>query len=298
MASAPCYLGMALQPRKRAREEDDDGDLALLFAEKKRRTSDNAESTPRLSSLPLRNTFPHFPNSQEYRPTSNPGISDESTDGSPVSTNSPPEFSSDVDMDMDDDMVSIVESHSPPTPIQPTNRPAKLAPAPYRGLLTSEGRVPTPIHSTFFSGGSPSIPRSSSDVSDMDLADVRPQIQIVRSPMAPPPRKSGYRDHPMPSPIRESLQSPREVPMPSPTQNGSMETSIATANQMSRLSVNGGDSMEVDDARSSDGFSPRKGRARSGALSTQKTRFVMGYREDCEKCRAKVPGHFSHYIPM
>ena len=40
----------------------------------------------------------------------------------------------------------------------------------------------------------------------------------------------------------------------------------------------------------------RKGRARSGAF-TGKGRFSMGFREDCEKCRARIPGHYSHFLP-
>ena len=53
----------------------------------------------------------------------------------------------------------------------------------------------------------------------------------------------------------------------------------------------------------------RKGRARSGAISSSPDtprswhglsgrRFFMGYREDCEKCRMKIPGHFAHFLPV
>jgi hypothetical protein len=231
-------------------------------------------------------------------------MSDESTDGSRDSTHSPPDFSDDVEMN--DDMVSIVGSQSPPTPIQTPSRPAKLAPAPYRGLL-SEARVPTPIHDNFFPGGIPGIPRSSGDVSNMDLEDSMPQT--VRSPMAPPPtRRFALRDHPMPSPIREalhspSLQSPRANLM-SPTQSGAMETSIAAATQLSRLSMGGDgtEAMETDEVQKenliANGLSPKKGRARSGAISSQKMAFSYGYRGDCDKCRARVPGHNAHYLPI
>jgi hypothetical protein len=217
---------------------------------------------------------------------------------------------------MNDDTVSIVESQSPPTPIQNFSRLAKLAPAPYRPL--AEARVPTPIHNNFFTNGVPGVPRSSSDMSNLDLEDVAPEP--VRSPMAPPPRRFGQRDHPMPSPIRESLlspalhspslhspslhspslQSPRGS-LVSPTSNGAMETSIAAANQMSRLSMNS-ERMETDEAQKENvgdnGVSPRKGRARSGAIYREKMVFAYGYRSDCEKCRARVPGHNSHYLPM
>ncbi|KAF2274119.1 uncharacterized protein EI97DRAFT_460512 [Westerdykella ornata] len=42
---------------------------------------------------------------------------------------------------------------------------------------------------------------------------------------------------------------------------------------------------------------PTRGRKRSGALSSGRGRFSMGYREDCEKCRMRVPGHYSHFLP-
>lgn len=52
----------------------------------------------------------------------------------------------------------------------------------------------------------------------------------------------------------------------------------------------------------------RKGRARSGAISSSPDtprswhglsgrRFYMGYRDDCEKCRNRTPGHFAHFLP-
>jgi hypothetical protein len=34
----------------------------------------------------------------------------------------------------------------------------------------------------------------------------------------------------------------------------------------------------------------------SGGLQGLRKGFSMGYRSDCEKCRMKVPGHFSHVI--
>jgi len=40
----------------------------------------------------------------------------------------------------------------------------------------------------------------------------------------------------------------------------------------------------------------RKGRARSGAM-TEKRRLHIGFLNDCEKCQARVPGHYSHLLP-
>ena len=41
----------------------------------------------------------------------------------------------------------------------------------------------------------------------------------------------------------------------------------------------------------------RKGRARSGAMTSPNKRIFMGYLPDCEKCRLKVPGHSVHILP-
>jgi hypothetical protein len=32
------------------------------------------------------------------------------------------------------------------------------------------------------------------------------------------------------------------------------------------------------------------------AASPEKKRIVMGYREGCESCRLRIPGHYIHYI--
>jgi len=45
------------------------------------------------------------------------------------------------------------------------------------------------------------------------------------------------------------------------------------------------------------GIPPRKGRARSGAMTSPNKRFFMGYVPDCDKCRLKVPGHSVHILP-
>ena len=34
----------------------------------------------------------------------------------------------------------------------------------------------------------------------------------------------------------------------------------------------------------------------SGKIKSEKTTLAMGYRADCEKCRARVPGHFNHFV--
>jgi hypothetical protein len=80
------------------------------------------------------------------------------------------------------------------------------------------------------------------------------------------------------------------APLPSPISEDYVETPTdITSSQLSRLSFNGED-MEMD--------IPRTGRARSGAITAEKKKFVVGYRDDCDKCRAKVPGHWAHFLPI
>ena len=92
----------------------------------------------------------------------------------------------------------------------------------------------------------------------------------------------------MPSPISEDDDIP-DTP-----------TSFAQS-QLSRLSVTSNMDLasisEDSDMAPPPGVNtaPAKGRKRSGALSG-KGRFSMGYREDCEKCRLRVPGHYSHFL--
>jgi hypothetical protein len=195
-----------------------------------------------------------------------------------------------------------------PAPSQPTQsftRPAKLAPSPYRGAMSVEGRVPTPISNAFVGSGIPRTVNGSNTTPP--LSGGLSPFQAIRSPMAPPPRRFVPRDHPMPSPIRESLASPRDS-MLSPAQAGSMETSLAAATQMSKLSMTSSDGMDIDDDKSPAApppagspfalSSPNRGRKRSGALLSEKRRFVMGFIKDCEKCRKNVPGHYAHYIAV
>jgi len=109
----------------------------------------------------------------------------------------------------------------------------------------------------------------------MDLSDV-PQTTRTTLMM----RNRMERDHAMPSPITE----------------GDMDAhTTLTGSQLARLSMSG-DDMEMDnDFPASTPTTPKKGRARSGAF-TEKRKYVVGYREDCEKCRNHVPGHYSHFL--
>jgi hypothetical protein len=192
----------------------------------------------------------------------------------------------DADMGMGmgmDDEVAIVGSASPPSPYQTQTwlRPAKLNSPGLHDQL-SGGRIPTPIHSNFFIGAPPP-PRASTWAPDGSS-----------EAMLAPPRQRPHlstNDYRMPSPISEDyVDTPTDI----------------TSSQLSRLSFTGEDTMELDASAPSDPVPDtptRTGRARSGAISAistglEKKKFVVGYREDCEKCRARMPGHWAHFLPI
>ncbi|KAF2500558.1 hypothetical protein BU16DRAFT_557020 [Lophium mytilinum] len=167
------------------------------------------------------------------------------------------------DVDMDDDDLDIICSQPPDSPTAPFLRPPRLNAQLFQES-NSGGRIPTPIHGAFYSR----LPtRSASDVSSMDLEDLSGLPVLGRKPHE--------RDRCMPSPISEDE---------------------ATESQLSRLSVGGAEEMDMEDAVRSPSQTTKTGRARSGAF-TDKRKFSMGYRDDCDKCRARVPGHYSHFLP-
>jgi hypothetical protein len=127
-------------------------------------------------------------------------------------------------------------------------------------------------------------------------------------------------DYAMPSPIAES-------PLIEDDDDLDLHMAEFPSSQLSRLSVSQDGMMDVDDGRvmwsqntqrssSNDGMSfdvapptpttpGRIGRARSGAFSASDgggtegkggRRVVFGFREDCEKCRMRVSGHFAHFV--
>jgi hypothetical protein len=214
----------------------------------------------------------------------------------PSSVNSPASFMSlpgppeietaDADINMDEE-VSIVGSNSPPSPYQQQTwlRPAKLN-SPNVHENFSGGRIPTPIHSNFVIGVPPrtAIAQSNNMLQDEEawssrLTPIRQRPHLMEN------------DHRMPSPISEDYID---------------ATTDITSSQLSRLSFNGEDNMEMDIPAHSDAVVPdtptRTGRARSGAITAgggqEKKRFVVGYRDDCDKCRAKVAGHWAHFLPI
>jgi len=218
-----------------------------------------------------------------YSTPATPAPSEHSADSSsPSSLMSSPVFTDNDDVQMIEEAVSVVGSQSPTSPYQQHVwvRPAKLHPQslyPQNQHNQFAGaRIPTPIHPNFFPG------MLSPAYSQPSPWEHSAAISSSVSHNYPP-------NHPMPSPITEDI----------------MDDSPAylAGTQLSRLTMNGEDGMDVDvpmtPSRLMDppGLPPRTGRARSGAI-TEKKRIFMGYLEDCEKCRSRTPGHLTHFLPV
>lgn len=153
--------------------------------------------------------------------------------------------------------------------------------SPYQQAQSISGRIPTPIHSSFTrSMRVEKVPHTSSED---NFADDEAFINRF---------KRGRR---LPSPISEGEMSPSvlidgmedmqmEVDrMPSQSEPPCDLTTTPTkkGHQRSKHSV-----------RQWSGFGGDLQSAGQGV----KRSFSMGYRADCDKCRLKVPGHFSHII--
>ncbi|KAF2432850.1 hypothetical protein EJ08DRAFT_118690 [Tothia fuscella] len=296
--------------RKRGRDEDDEGSFMMegVPLEKRQRNAP-AELTfarrdikpfiSRAQTLPFRVDHPQapLPPSPAFElpiDCDSPSATDPSGSNSPASCLSLPAPADlpDADMGMGmnmDEEVSIVGSASPPSPYQTQTwlRPAKLN-SPSIHDQFSGGRIPTPIHSNFLIGAPPP-----------SRAGTWSGEGNTESMLAPPRQRPHIftNDYRMPSPISEDyIDTPTDV----------------TSSQLSRLSFSAEDNMDMDMPIRSDSVlsdpvpdtPTRTGRARSGAISTisnggmEKKKFVVGYREDCEKCRARMPGHWAHFLPV
>ena len=231
-----------------------------------------------------------------------------------------------------DHQISIAGSASPPSPFTQTHphllqRPDKLNSP---GLDAFAGRIPTPIHSNFnlAQQHGPSSLGPSRSRTDSVLPAAAANMNVVPR-FAAPMKHILETDYAMPSPIAESPLIEDE------DDDLHMEMSDFPSSQLSRLSVSQDGMMDVDERtmwsqhsgmmqRSSSNMSGdggggglmfdvtpptpttpgRTGRARSGAFSASDgggadkggRRVVFGYREDCEKCRMRVPGHFAHFV--
>ncbi|KAH7401120.1 hypothetical protein DE146DRAFT_654967 [Phaeosphaeria sp. MPI-PUGE-AT-0046c] len=277
---------------KRRRDDDDsDSDEGAGFGRerqqlKKSRTwfSDPVPHSPMQQSLPLRPSLtpPRLPSDIEaMTPAQSDWEEDTPTSayGGPVQSSQ----SNDFDMEMDDDDDFDVRSQ-PQSPFASNlfMRPAMLNASLFGADPgNANGRLPTPIHPTFRRGGMNGLgfPTSGSAGSISTPTMQAPTSRKARQDI------DDDRSRRMPSPISEDEDIPD-----TPT--------ALTQSQLSRLSfsqANPADMMDMEAPSALPLLPTPKGRKRSGAL-TGMGRFSMGYREDCEKCRTRVPGHYSHFL--
>lgn len=209
-----------------------------------------------------------------------------------------------MDLDGDDENDDIICSPVLTSPMTQTfrspMRPAKLNSNLFgRDSDANTGRLPTPMYPSFHAprnsinmsgNGALGYPSSSMAGGTGNTFLGVNSVPILRTP--PMPSKQSQidedRSRRLPSPISEDEDYPD-------TPTG------LTSSQLSRLSVTPiveqmDEAMDEDHPPPGVVTTPSRGRKRSGALSG-KGRFLMGYRDDCEKCRQRVPGHYSHFLP-
>ncbi|KAI5197833.1 hypothetical protein AUEXF2481DRAFT_3257 [Aureobasidium subglaciale EXF-2481] len=198
-----------------------------------------------------------------------PGAADDSM----LSTTIGNESSADMDMDMRDDFqMECSQSPELPAPWILENTPLRN---PRMALDERGSRVPTPIA----------------------LLTTRPKPTPLQGDTS---ASNAY----VASTMRARLPGSRER-FPSPISEDEPHTpTTATGSQFSLLTVS-----DIDmDAESTPRAAPqtpevrvRKQRQRSGAFTSPRDqdtskKFSMGYRDDCEKCRNRVPGHMNHFL--
>lgn len=204
-----------------------------------------------------------------------PAASEGSRENSPLAPSLVISLSPD-DVSMHDEEEHYEASQPPDSPLYHSMRPPMLNPQLFKD--PSNGRIPTPLQPSF--APRYSLPRN--DVEDVDDLSSNVTLQELLK------RQEESRGRRLPSPISES---------------GDPETPTAlTSSQLSRLNMRADEVMDVDEDLLDGGISPltpvrKTGRSRSGAIAMEKKKYVMGYRDDCEKCRMRVPGHFSHFLP-
>jgi len=278
--------------RKREREDDDERSASGFGAHRNKRriaplphrTSPNVNTSPTFSwsthytSLPAPPTITPIHSDSEdkdndgqaeprsfFSPYSSPVTADLTRSGSP----SPYINDPDILVSLQSSHVSDVAIHSDDFEMIDSFH---LSPGPFHTESSNgiTGRIPTPIHSSF----APFIRAEKASMHrDVDFADDEAMVDKFR------------RGRRLPSPISEGEMSPSVI-------------------------VEGFSDMQMDvESNSQERHTPsKKGHSRSkhslrnwnglGEISPAggKRGFSMGYRADCEKCRMKVPGHFSHII--
>ncbi|KAJ4305395.1 hypothetical protein N0V90_000926 [Kalmusia sp. IMI 367209] len=199
-----------------------------------------------------------------------------------------PHHDIDYAMHVDEDESDQISSQPPDSPFVTNFRPAKLNFSLFSRAEAApdiSSRIPTPIYPSFNTGalgglGYPNSGMAGGMTTTNGLLGV-PSSETMQTPHRR--QRSQDRTIRMPSPISEDEDIPD-----TPT--------ALTQSQLSRLSVtthHSSDRMDTD--MGPPATTPTRGRKRSGAL-TGMGRFSMGYRDDCEKCRLRVPGHYSHFL--
>ncbi|KAJ4324737.1 hypothetical protein N0V94_001135 [Neodidymelliopsis sp. IMI 364377] len=282
---------------KRRRDDDSDSDEERNF--KKSRPISFAQLNHNYTQSPLHiDVRPSFPPSPPTGPShldalttvrsAHDATTSEDAWGGPVQSSQWADMDYSMDMD-EDESQSDVRSQPPESPFgshffrPPTlNRSSSLL-----SDAGSNGRIPTPIHPTFNRGSMNGLGYpSSGSAGGMNTSNSLP----------PPPGLT----------VRKNRQEPgndrtRRMPSPISEDEDLPDTPTAlTQSQLSRLSFSHANAEEMETESTSPALvlppTPR-GRKRSGALTGAPGRFSMGYRDDCEKCRQRVPGHYSHFLP-
>lgn len=189
----------------------------------------------------------------------------------------------DVDMDSDDQMEPPASEDDSPRQTSPwALRPSPVRAA-YRPFNTSpSSRVPTPIVTTGLIRPKPS------PVQTRQFGGSSTTLRSDASSSVPRSDMSMLADR-LPSPVDEDEPH-------TPTTAAGSQLSLLTVSDMDvdsqtpePLDTDVGDAVMV----------VRKQRQRSGAfISTPDSarKFSMGYRDDCERCRMRVPGHVNHFL--
>ncbi|KAF1978441.1 hypothetical protein BU23DRAFT_449878 [Bimuria novae-zelandiae CBS 107.79] len=230
-----------------------------------------------------------------------PAESEHSEANSPASIQEEPRIimspHADIDyaMQMDEDEPDAIASQPPDSPFVTNFRPAKLNierfnrdQAGYAPGISH--RIPTPIYPSFQNtGGMGGVGYPNSGFAG-GMATSNGFLGIPPTPSNGPT---------MQTPHRRQRSQDRTIRMPSPISEDEDIPDTPTAqtqSQLSRLSVTTNYSSDrMDTEMPPPSATPTRGRKRSGAL-TGMGRFSMGYRDDCEKCQLRVPGHYSHFI--
>jgi len=278
-------------PAKRQRDDESDSDLDDERHVKKSRPRYNHPFNPTPSFPPLSSTS--FANNPPITPTpSEHGLaacaSAPNAGGHALRSHSPGSgMDSDTAMEEYD---SEAPSQLPESPLMDASQdlmhPARLRPS---DTVNHTGRVSTPMHPAFKRGA---IHRGHAINASFEATHENngrlyphgPSTQLPPAGNALAREADDEGGRRMPSPISEDEDIPD-----TPTE--------FTQSQLSRLSFSNANATDdMDTSSPSLGLAPApRGRKRSGAL-TGVGRFTMGYRDDCEKCRQRIPGHYSHFL--